>query len=156
MKQITKSFLKKVLEIYGGWKVWHMCIKKYPIMRDGVIIVMPSCDDGFNSAVIKNLDTYLMQNKLNFAVLIVSDLSYGHIDYSLSRCIEHIEKFSSKKIENVMAYYAACFPGEKMVIADIDSFHVRKKLHKLIGVNGLTMEDIVKFGIYKLENDSRE
>lgn len=153
-QQIRKSFLIKIWRIFRGWKVWHRCIKRYSIMEDGVVIVLPSCDEEFNRSVIRNLDKYLLENKEKNAVLIVSNLNYSHIDYSLSRSIVHIEKISAKEIENVMMYYATCYPENKMIVADIDKWDVRRNIRKLMGVSNITIEEIVKFGIYKLENDS--
>lgn len=150
MKNFDLIFLKKLLEIYKGWKIWHKCIEKHSMKDDTAFVLMPSEDIRFNRYGILYLDNYLAENQMRSAVLVVTDKNKKMIKFSLSRKISGIQVVSEKQMKDLLMYYCACNPDRRFVVVDIDCFPVRKKLRNLIGVKGVTLEQLVAVGVYHL------
>lgn len=128
MKKFDLIFLKKLMDIYKGWKIWHECMKKNNITDDTAFVLMPSMDAGINKYAMLYLDQYLAANQMQTAVLILTEKNKKKIKISMSRKVSAVQVISRKQMQYILAYYCACNPDRRFIVVDLDCFPVRKNL----------------------------
>lgn len=150
------NFYYKLFEVCYGWIVFRRCIREIDWKRRSAFIIMPSHDRSINQIGLKYLKQYLEVNFLETALIVASDLKIKNAQPASGDEISRIKYISKKDMRCLLAYYNACNPGINCIVVDIDRIPVRKNIRNLVGVNGMSLEQVVSDGIYKITKTKKE
>lgn len=139
---------KNLFKAYQGWWRWHKICKKYRLGNTAVIL-MPSEDRDNNFHALLYLDELLKRRGWEDAVVLSCDeVSVKSAEY-LAKNLKKAAYISRKHAEQIMQYYCLYEFDSRLIVASLDEPSGRNA-SSLIGKKGVTVEELVAIGIYKI------
>jgi len=148
-RQVKKCLKKSVWQCRHGYFLWHHLVKKHPEIQNTAVILMPSCEDMDNYYAMLYIDQFLEHSERDNAVLLTHDSRVMQSAASFSANIISVIPFSRKKSEILMKYASLYEFDNRLVIASLNE-PVGRNGKSLVGIKGLTEEEIFAIGVYRL------
>lgn len=147
-----KAIKLLILSAYGN-KIWKETTKL--ISENDIVLVMPENDDELNYYSLLYIDQYIEENKKKECVVITNNKKVISNYKYLSEKITRIEKLSNKKIRSLIQFYCLYKFDERVLFASLSKPNGRNA-ERILGKNGIRMEDIVAIGIFQLKRTKTE
>lgn len=146
-KNVGKTLYKHFLYAYKGKIIWRNINHKYGL-KDTAVIVFPDLNEKILKYGMLYLDKYLEKNKKKKAIIILP-FSKSTPKYIYKSDEKIILELSEKKINYLVHFSNLLDISDQMVVLSFDLPNGRR-LKKLLGVNGLNVEELIAVGIYRL------
>lgn len=148
-REVKKLLKKSKRECQRGFLVWHLLIKKHPEIKNTAVILMPSCEDSYNYYALLYMNQFLKKSKRDNAVLLTWDKRVIQCAKDFSENITSVIPFSRRKAELLMKYTSLYNFDDRLTVASLVE-PIGRDGHALIGVRGLTEEELFAIGVYGL------
>lgn len=135
---------KAIKQAEYGRKIWLELVDKYGLEGNFRVVLFPSDDKDINTISVKAM------RKLSEKVEKLIALSYSQevLSWDVKESNIILQLFSRKEAEALMRFYSMYEFTDKLIIASLDEPEGRKG-KGLIGVKGITLEELVNIGIFK-------
>lgn len=148
MDNIKPKLLKRAFICIKGAFLWRRLLRKYKEINNTAVIIIPENDDCRYFAL-KYLDRMLCAMKFDNAVILSCDEEIARIAESFSDKISRVVDFSVKKSKILEQYYMLFEFDRRIIFASLDIPKGRCG-SKLIGLKGLTAEEVFAIGVYRI------
>lgn len=149
IKTVEKKLKKSLFQCKCGYFVWHQLIRKHPEIQNTAVVLMPSCDDLCNYYAMLYINQFLEVTNRENAVILTYDKQVIENADKFSANIIAVIPFSRKKAELLMKYTSLYEFDSRLVVASLDEPTGRNGKN-LVGIKGLTEEEIFAIGVYRL------
>lgn len=149
--KVRFKYWTSILNAIEGKFVWHNLIKNNPEIQNTVIVLMPSRDEEVNKYALKYIDKLIERTQRKDAVILTIDTE---IEKNLKNYSEKIIKailFTRKQATKLIKYAALYEFDNRLYIASLEEPYGRFG-NRLEGINGITKEEIVATGIFRILN----
>lgn len=135
---------KAIKQAEYGRKIWLELVDKYRLEGNFRVVLFPSDASDINTISVKAM------RKLSEKVEKLIALSYSQevLSWDVKESNIILQHFSRKEAEALMRFYSMYEFTDKLIIASLDEPEGRKG-KGLIGVKGITLEELVNIGIFK-------
>ena len=145
-----KEALEKRLELAKqGMMEWGNILRMTRLAADDHVILFPSDRFEYNHFGLKYLDTFLERVGGNKAVLLTFDPYVQNNATAFSDKIKSLIYFERDRVEKLLALYTLYEFDERFIVISLDEPYVRNA-EGLIGKKGITTEELIAVGIYKI------
>ena len=145
------KYIKCQLEALEGKFLWHWLIKKNHEIQDTLVILFPSKGTKYNQYALQYLEELLKKRQRKNAVLLTFDQDIVSEAKLYSHVIARVIYFSRRKALKLMKYATLYEFDDRLIIASLDEPYGRFG-SRLLGLNGLTEEELFVIGVYSLFN----
>lgn len=148
MDKLSILFRIKKIQAYYGLFNWHMLIKKHPEIKNTLVLLLPSCDDVNNYFSLLYINQGIKKMGKDNAVVLTYDNRVVKQAKKFSGKIIKVIRFSKTKANSLMQYACVYNFDDRLVIGSLDEPSIRKGSN-LIGLKGVSAEEVFAVGIYK-------
>ena len=151
LRQIRHLLYRNLIEAYRGWWYWRTILKKYKKteIKNTAIVLLPNTDKTENYLALQYLDQMLDQHSFTKAIILTHNEKVENLHHSFSDKITAVEFCPRKKAEQLIHFYCLYHFDRRFFCASLDEPQGRNG-SKLIGVKGLTRDELFAFGVYKI------
>ena len=138
--------LKHYWNAYQGYRVWKRIDQKY---HAPIYILIPKEKEEYNYYALKHLEQFLLMKKVSKAVVLTCDEgAIASVDLFVPKGMVESEYLSRKEILRFLKYYALHeFTSRLTIVSFTEPYNTHAE--NLLGVNGVTKEDLVCFDVYR-------
>lgn len=131
---------------FQGYRIWSRIDKKY---HSPLYILMPKEKDEYNYYALKHLEQFIKKKNVGEVVLVTCDEeAIAAVDLFVSEYKVKTEYISRKEAMQLIKYYALNeFTSRITIISFTEPYSTHAE--NLLGVNGVTKEDLVCFDVYR-------
>jgi hypothetical protein len=135
----------------SGRSMWLKLARKYDIDSGKFVLLMPEDDRELNEQALRHIPD-LLEYRRGTGVIILTDKAWI-IENAKSYCDKILEiiEISAKEIDNLLSFYELYAFTERLCVVSLTK-PFGSKLHNTLGVDGVTMEDIVCLCIFLIRN----
>lgn len=132
---------------YKGYQIWNKIDKEY---HAPIYILMPKEKDEYNYYALLHLEQFLKKRKITEAVILTCDEeAIAATEVFISDYKVNAKYISRQEALALIKYYSLCEFTSKLVIVSFTEPYDTYSEH-LLGVHGVTKEELVCFDIYRL------
>lgn len=149
LRKIRHQKLKSVL---NGWMFWHKLVKRYNLSGKNIktaVVLMPSNDDENSYYALLYLDRMLDLRGFKKAIILTISPLVAKAAELMTDHLLAVEVIRSKDAEGLLQYYALTIFDPRFFAAALEDPNGRDG-KKLIGSHGITAEEMVAIGIYRI------
>lgn len=132
-----------------GMDEWISIERLSRLAPNDYVLLFPSDRFDYNYFGLKYLDTFLERVNGNKAVLLTFDQYVLKNASTFSDNIKSIINFSREQAEKLLALYSLYIFDQRFVVISLDEPYTRNALG-LIGKKGITAEELIAVGVYKI------
>lgn len=138
---------------FHGWRAWKKAMRATgtSFINDNqtIVLVLSSDNDEYNYFGLLYLNSYLLVTKKKRAVVLGYDSTAIDAAKLFSPRIAAVKLMKKKEIDSIIDLYALYRFRPNIIIADLEHPNGRNG-RSLVGKRGITVEDMVSVGIYRL------
>ncbi len=147
---IEKLLEEKIQKAEKGRKYWLSLKENTPLSDDAYIIMFPEIKTKCNYYVLKHLDKFAEEKNCNHFLFLSSDQDIIKQAEELVSTHYKMVLCSENDIDALICYYMMQMFTEHFIIASLEKPDGRNGKN-IIGVNGITEEEVVAIGILGLK-----
>jgi hypothetical protein len=150
--------LREIYAAYRGTRLWARLERKYKLDQGIYVLLMPDNDPELNAAALGHIDD-LVSDRRAQGVVLVGDFAAAELASSASRSPDsaadrspHIvgtESWTSGQIDALLTLCELYGPSDRLLIVSLTRTF-GNNLHRLLGRQGVTKEDLVCLGCLRL------
>ena len=143
------KFVKTKFYCYLGYWMWHALIKKHPEIQNTAVIILPTKRDSYSYYSLLYLDQFLEKSNRDNAVILTFDKKVIQTARDFSSNIVSIIPVTRRKMKYILTYASLYEFDNRLIIASLEE-PVGRNGRNLIGIKGLTEEEIFVIGVYRI------
>jgi hypothetical protein len=140
--------LRQAFAAYRGRRLWARVEREYNLDQGVYVVVMPEDDDELNAAALGRIED-LVGDRRAQGIVLVSDRSLSAPERSPG--IVGIESWTASQIDALIAFHELCSSTDRLLIVSLTK-PFGNGLHRLVGRQGVTKEDLVSLGCLRLRS----
>lgn len=137
--------LKRLLAILSGRRFWSRLQRRYRINEGLYVLAMPEGEGEVNEQALAHLDD-LIAHRSARGVLVLTQWDRVAEKARGLKGVVDVVHCSPEKMDSLFSYYELYMFSERLLIASFDKPY-GNKLWKALGVNGISVEDLVCLGV---------
>lgn len=144
-----------LIKSFSGKLYWKRITKKLDYKEANgeiAVILFPHAEEETNYYFLLYLDDFLQQRNFTRAVIVTKDdmmrRSYPYFSSNVQRCIY----VSEKNINRLLMFFSHFDFDGRFFVASLTQPYGREQCLRLLGINQVTKEQLVKTGVYHLAN----
>ena len=149
MSNIRKVVREKLIEADIAQTEWELLKNLVELEDNERVIFFPESDERVNHYGMLYMDTYLMRNDAQKAVVIYKDAS---IKEQISNFSDNVRKcffYDLEKMNRFITLYSLYPIDSRIAVVSLDRPCLRNG-SRLLGVNGITTEQLIAIGVYAI------
>lgn len=132
---------------FMGRQLWIKLVKRYNIISDDYIVLMPSLNRDYNYYSLLYMNQFLQNKKYNKVIILTFDNRVIKSYKLFSDKITLALNVSQKNLDLILKYYCLYKFTDKLIIISLDKPKGRND-YNLVGKNGITTEELISIGVY--------
>ena len=150
--------LRQIYAAYRGSRLWAGLERKYDVDQGVYVVLMPEGDAELNAVALGHVDDLVADRRARGVVLVADrTLSWPMLSESgdseagppRSRGIVGTESWTGRRIDALIAFYELHNFSDRLLIVSLTK-PFGNGLHHLLGRQGVTKEDLVCLGCFRL------
>jgi hypothetical protein len=141
--------LRQLYAAYRGSRLWAGIKRKYKVDQGVYVLVMPEDDAELNAAALGHIEDLIADRRAH-GIVLVGDCSLSH-PMERSPGIVGTESWTGRQIDALIAFYELGSFTDRLLIASLTK-PFGNGLHRLLGRQGVTKEDLVCLGCLRLRS----
>jgi hypothetical protein len=152
--------LRQIYAAYRGGRLWAGLERKYRMDQGVYVLLMPEDDAELNAAALARIEDLVADRRAQ-GVVVVGDCSSSQPMLSelggsgdapdRSPGIVGTESWTGRQIDALIAFYELCSITDRLLIVSLTK-PFGNGLHRLLGRQGVTKEDLVSLGCLRLRS----
>jgi hypothetical protein len=143
--------LSKLFDAYRGSRLWAGLKRKYKVDEGLYVVLMPEDDAELNAAALGHVDDLVADRRARGVVLVTQDRGDPQAEPAHPAGIVRTEAWAEGKIDALIAYYELHNFSDRFLIVSLTK-PFGNGLHRLLGRQGITKEDLVCLGCLRLRS----
>lgn len=151
-KNLKIEKCKLIKKTYWGWYIWHKIVKKYHLKKDNsktAVVLMPKSDYENSYYALLYLDRMLYLRNFSSAIVLTEDSLITAAAKEMCQSLLAVERISEKESDALLQYYSLLNFDIRFLAASLTEPSGRNG-KALVGVNGITVEELVAIGVYRI------
>jgi hypothetical protein len=136
--------LRQIYAAYWGSRLWAGLERKYEVDQGAYVVLMPEDDAQLNAVALGHIEELVADRRARGVVLVHSGAAPQH-----SAGILGTESWTERRIDALIAYYELHNFSDRLLIVSLTK-PFGNGLHHLLGRQGVTKEDLVCLGCFRL------
>lgn len=142
---------KRLGAALAGRGIWLRLKRAYDV-DDGVyVLLMPEDDRELNEQALRHMDDLVAYRKARGVVILTDERWILDGAASYSDNVLAVERMGAKEMDDLLSFYELYAFTEQLSVVSLTKPHGRK-LGNMLGVHGVTKEDLVCLGIFLIRN----
>lgn len=154
-ENIRKLFVDNIQKAIYGREVWSNIESKYDIYNGKYALLMPTLNKEYNYYGLLYLNQFLEKFKIDEVIILTVDERVIKCANLFSDKISNVIKISEKDLDCLLEFYCFYLFSEKLIIISLEQPNGRN-VNKLIGQRGITVEELIAIGLFKLAEFKKE
>lgn len=143
--------LSKIFAAYRGRRLWAGLKRKYKVDEGLYVILMPEDDAELNAAALGHVEDLVADRRARGVVLVTQDRGEAEAAPAHPAGIVRTEAWTERRIDALIAYYELHNFSDRFLIVSLTK-PFGNGLHRLLGRQGVTKEDLVCLGCFRLRS----
>lgn len=139
--------LRRIIAAYRGSRLWAELERKYEVDRGLYIVLLPEDDAELNAVALGHLEDLVADRRAQ-GIVLVGDSSLSQ-PMERSPGIVGTESWTGRQIDALIAFYELHNFSDRLLIVSLTK-PFGNGLHHLLGRQGVTKEDLVCLGCFRL------
>jgi hypothetical protein len=141
--------LSKIFAAYRGSRLWAGLKRKYKVDEGLYVVLMPEDDAELNAAALGHIEDLVADRRARGVVLVTQGTGEAAAEHPAG--ILRTEAWTERQIDALIAYYELHNFSDRFLIVSL-SKPFGNGLHRLLGRQGITKEDLVCLGCFRLRS----
>jgi hypothetical protein len=137
--------LRQIYAAYRGRRLWAGLERKYQVDQGLYVVLMPETDVELNAAALEHLNDLVADRRARGVVLVAD----GSVQPPSSEAILGTESWTERQIDALIAFFELHNFSDRLLIVSLTR-PFGNGLHRLLGRQGVTKEDLVCLGCLRL------
>lgn len=143
--------LKKIYAAYRGSRLWARLKRKYKVDEGLYVVLMPEGDAELNAAALGHIEDLVADRRARGVVRVVDRTGGSDAAAQRPAGIVGSEAWTTAQIDALIAYYELHNFSDRFLIVSLTK-PFGNGLHRLLGRQGITKEDLVCLGCFRLRS----
>lgn len=136
--------LRQIYAAYWGSRLWAGLERKYEVDQGAYVVLMPEDDAELNAVALGHIEELVADRRARGVVLVHSGTAQHH-----SAGILGTESWTERRIDALISFYELHNFSDRLLIVSLTK-PFGNGLHHLLGRQGVTKEDLVCLGCFRL------
>ena len=136
--------LRQIYAAYRGRRLWAGLERKYDVDQGMYVVLMPEDDAELNAVALGHVEDLVADRRARGVVVVHSGAAPQR-----SAGIAGIESWTGRRIDALIAFYELHNFSDRLLIVSLTK-PFGNGLHRLLGRQGVTKEDLVCLGCFRL------
>jgi len=157
LRDVKKLLFQNLVSAYRGWWLWHKLTKKYKKHggSNWAYILLPDTNERDNYLSLLYLEQMLSHHKFSKAVILTHNAQVHKLAPLFPAQIAEVVECSRIEALQLIQFYCLYNFDIRFFCAALDEPYGRDA-SKLIGVNGISAEEIFAIGVYRIYPYAKE
>jgi hypothetical protein len=143
--------LRKIYGAYRGSRLWAGLKRKYKVDEGLYVVLMPEDDAELNAAALGHVEDLVADRRARGVVLVAEGPGGSEAAPERPPGIVGTEAWTGRQIDALIAYYELHNFSDRFLIVSLTK-PFGNGLHRLLGRQGVTKEDLVCLGCFRLRS----
>jgi len=139
--------LKQIYTAYRGSRLWGRLERKYKVDQGLYVVLMPEDDAELNAAALGHVEDLVADRRAR-GVVLVTDRSLSRPMLSEPGVVGN-EAWTGRQIDSLIAYFELHSFSDRLLVVSLTK-PFGNGLHHLLGRQGITKEDLVCLGCFRM------
>jgi hypothetical protein len=140
--------LRQIYAAYRGSRLWARLEREYRVEQGVYVVLMPEDDDELNAAALGRIEDLVADRRAQ-GIVLVGGCSWSAPEHSAG--IVGTESWTASQIDALIAFHELCSITDRLLIVSLTK-PFGNGLHRLLGRQGVTKEDLVSLGCLRLRS----
>jgi hypothetical protein len=138
--------LSETFAAYHGSRLWARLQRKYKVDQGAYVLLMPEADAELNAAALGHVEDLVADRRARGVVLVHA----GAVREPAAGVVG-TESWTAREIDALIAYYELHNFSDRLLVVSLTK-PFGNGLHRLLGRQGITKEDLVCLGCLRLRS----
>ncbi len=144
----------QIYAAYRGSRLWAGLERRYKLDQGVYVLLMPEDDAELNAAALGRIDDLVADRRAQGVVVVRDRSSEVGVEWADADDLASIvgtESWTERQIDALIAFYELCSITDRLLIVSLTK-PFGNGLHRLLGRQGVTKEDLVSLGCMRLRS----
>jgi hypothetical protein len=141
--------LRRIYAAYRGSRLWAGLQRKYEVDEGLYVVLMPDDDAELNAVALGHLEELVADRRARGVVLVADPSVDLEAARASSPSIVGTECWAGGRIDALLSYYELHNFSDRLLVVSLTK-PFGNGLHRLLGRQGVTREDLVCLGCFRL------